>query len=93
MRYRDIEYGQRLVVELDGRLFHDSAAARNNDFERDLDAAVDGRLTVRLSYQQVFDRPCQTAGKIAQILKQRGVEVYGHPCVPACAYPAVDLAA
>ncbi|WP_036420350.1 type IV toxin-antitoxin system AbiEi family antitoxin domain-containing protein [Mycobacterium sp. 360MFTsu5.1] len=93
VRYRDIEYGQRLVVELDGRLFHDSAAARNNDFERDLDAAVDGRLTVRLSYQQVFDRPCQTAGKIAQILKQRGVEVYGHPCGPACAYPAVDLAA
>lgn len=27
--YRDTEYGRRLVVELDGRLFHDSASARN----------------------------------------------------------------
>lgn len=48
--YRDTEYGQRLVVELDGRLFHDSASARNKDFERDLDAAADGLSPVRLSY-------------------------------------------
>ncbi|GAA2426390.1 hypothetical protein GCM10009856_41060 [Mycolicibacterium llatzerense] len=93
VRYRDIEYGQRLIVELDGRLFHDSAAARNNDFERDLDAAVDGRSTIRLSYQQVFDRPCQTAAKIAQILRQRGLAASGHRCGPGCEYGAVDLAA
>lgn len=93
VRYRDIEYGRRLVVELDGRLFHDSAAARNNDFERDLDAAVDGRSTVRLSYQQVFDRPCQTAAKIVLILRQRGVAVSGRPCGSGCGYTAVDLAA
>ncbi|MFL0241560.1 type IV toxin-antitoxin system AbiEi family antitoxin domain-containing protein [Mycobacterium sp. SMC-17] len=93
VRYRDIEYGQRLIVELDGRLFHDSVAARNNDFERDLDAAVDGRSTVRLSYQQVFDRPCQTAAKIAQILRRRGIAVVGHPCGPACPYAAAGLAA
>lgn len=93
VRYRDVEYGKRLVVELDGRLFHDSATARNNDIERDLDAAVDGRWTVRLSYQQVFDRPCQTATKIAQILRRRGIPVRGHPCGPGCGYPAADIAA
>ncbi|SHV51415.1 Uncharacterised protein [Mycobacteroides abscessus subsp. abscessus] len=93
VRYRDVEYGKRLAVELDGRLFHDSAVARNNDIERDLDAAVDGRSTVRLSYQQVFDRPCQTAAKIAQILRRRGIAVRGHPCGPGCGYPAADIAA
>ncbi|MEZ0050143.1 hypothetical protein ABIA30_001133 [Mycobacterium sp. MAA66] len=78
--YRDTEYGERLVVELDGRLFHDSASARNRDFERDLDAAVGGRSTVRLSYHQVFDRSCQTAAKIAQVLRQHGIAVNSHAC-------------
>ena len=44
------------------------------------DAAVDGRSTVRLSYGQVFDRPCQTAGKLAQVLQRHGMAVAGHPC-------------
>jgi hypothetical protein len=91
--YRDTEYGERLVVELDGRLFHDSASARNRDFERDLDAAVDGRSTVRLTYHQVFDRSCQTAAKITQVLRQRGIAVSGHACGPGCDYSGFDLAA
>lgn len=91
--YRDTEYGRRLVVELDGRLFHDSASARNKDFERDLDAAVDGRSTVRLSYQQVLDRPCRTAVKIAQVMQRHGIEVGGHSCGPGCQFSPLDLAA
>lgn len=91
--YRDTEYGQRLVVELDGRPFHDSASARNKDFERDLDAAVDGRSTVRLSYRQVFDRPCRTAAKIAQVLQRHGIKVSGHGCGPGCEFARLDLAA
>lgn len=91
--YRDSEYGERLVVELDSRLFHDSVAARNQDFERDLDAAVDGRSTVRLSYAQVFDRPCQTAGKIAAVLQRDRIEVSGRPCGPACGFELLDRAA
>lgn len=71
--YRDAEYAGSLVVELDGRLFHDSATARERDFERDLDAAVDGRSTVRLSYGQVFDRPCSTADKIGALLRRHGL--------------------
>ncbi|MGV0812247.1 type IV toxin-antitoxin system AbiEi family antitoxin domain-containing protein [Mycolicibacterium boenickei] len=91
--YRDVEYGQRLVVELDGRPFHDSVLARNKDFERDLDAAVEGRSTVRLSYRQVFDRPCRTAAKIAQVLRRHGIAVSGHACGPGCEFTRFELAA
>ncbi|OBB21274.1 hypothetical protein A5761_04050 [Mycolicibacterium setense] len=91
--YRDAEYGERLVVELDGRVFHDSATRRDADFERDLDAAVDGRSTVRLSYGQVFDRPCQTAAKIALVLQRYGIAVSGHPCGPGCEFTRLDRAA
>lgn len=91
--YRDAQYGEQLIVELDGRVFHDSATRRDADFERDLDAAVDGRSTVRLSYGQVFDRPCQTASKIAQVLRRYGITVAGHPCGPGCAFTRLDRAA
>ncbi|OMC40749.1 hypothetical protein A5740_23565 [Mycobacterium sp. GA-1841] len=91
--YRDVEYGQRLVIELDGLLFHNTASARSRDSERDLDAAVDGRSTVRLSYRQVFDRPCRTAGKIAQVMRRHGITVNGHACGPHCEFGRVELAA
>ncbi|WP_301122315.1 type IV toxin-antitoxin system AbiEi family antitoxin domain-containing protein [Mycolicibacterium fortuitum] len=91
--YRDAEYSERLIVELDGRVHHDSTPRRDADFERDLDAAADGRSTVRLSYGQVFDRPCQTAGKIAQVLQQYGIAVAGHPCGPRCEFDRLDRAA
>lgn len=71
--YRDVEYRhERVVVELDGRLFHDSARARDRDLDRDLDAAVDGKVTVRLGWGQVFDRPCATARRVGRLRRQRG---------------------
>ncbi|MUL82043.1 MULTISPECIES: type IV toxin-antitoxin system AbiEi family antitoxin domain-containing protein [unclassified Mycolicibacterium] len=91
--YRDAEYSEQLVVELDGRMYHDSATRRDADFDRDLDAAVDGRSTVRLSYGQVFDRPCQTAGKIAQVLQRHGIAALGRPCGPDCGFARLDRAA
>lgn len=91
--YRDAEYGSRVVVELDGRLFHDSPTARDADMERDLDAAIDGRTTVRLSWGQVFDRPCQTAAKLAQVLEAHGVGTGAHPCGPGCPVVRADQAA
>ena len=69
--YRDVDYG-RLIVELDGRLFHDSTEQRDRDFERDLDAALDGRRTVRLSWGQVYGRSCSTAGKLGALLQVHG---------------------
>lgn len=60
------------VVELDGRLFHDTPTARDRDMERDLDAAIEREHTVRLGYTQVFDRPCGTAKKMGRLLVTRG---------------------
>jgi hypothetical protein len=89
MVYRDNEYDVGLFVELDGRFFHDTARQRDLDFERDLDAAIDGRDTRRLSYGQVVGRPCSTAGKIARLLSGRGWQGRPLPCGPGCVAPAV----
>jgi hypothetical protein len=91
--YRDAEYAGQLVVELDGRAYHDTVSARDVDFERDLDAAIEGRSTVRLSYGQVFGRPCQTAAKLARILRRHGIAVDGRPCGPGCEFARLDRAA
>ena len=81
--YRDASYGERLV-ELDGRLWHDTAEQRDRDFERDLDAAVAGMETVRLTWGQVFDRPCSTAAKLSRLLMLDGWSS-ARPCSPGCA--------
>ena len=71
--YRDVVYHrQSLVVELDGRVFHDHQRARDADLERDLDAAVDRLTTVRIGWGQAVGRPCSTARKIGLILRQLG---------------------
>jgi hypothetical protein len=82
--YRDHEYDVGQVVELDGRLFHDSARQRDRDLERDLDTALDGKDTRRLGWGQVFDRPCSTAGKVATLLVRRGWTGTPQPCGPEC---------
>jgi hypothetical protein len=83
--FRDVEYRRYgLLVELDGRLFHDNAAARDRDLDRDLDAAVAGRHTVRLGWGQVYDRGCLTAVRIGALLQARGWAGRPRTC-PACA--------
>jgi hypothetical protein len=80
--YRDVDY-DGLVVELDGRLFHDSAHARDLDLERDLDAAVGGAETIRLGYGQVFERGCATAARLGTVLRRRGWDGQPASC-PDC---------
>ncbi len=72
--YRDVVYRAfGLIVELDGRAFHDSVASWNAGHERDLDAAVaDVGRTVRLSYVQVFGGACATAARIGALLQRGG---------------------
>ena len=83
--YRDVDYVDHdLHVELDGRLFHDNAEGRDRDLDRDLDAYVEGWLTVRLGWGQVFGRPCATAERIGMLLQQRGWGGFVLPC-PECA--------
>lgn len=83
--YRDVEYDEfSVVVELDGRLFHDNAIARDDDLDRDLNAAVERKVTLRLGWGQVFARPCLTAARIGEVLQQRGWtgEVLACPLCP-----------
>ena len=82
---RDIDDAPlRLLVELDGRLFHDSAGQRDLDLDRDLDAVVDGRSTVRLGWGQVFERPCYTAARISALLLRSGWTGRPQRCGPGC---------
>lgn len=85
--YRDVDYRDfGLVVELNGRLFHDNALDHDRDLERDLDVAAGGRATVRLGWGQVFGRPCTTAVKVGRMLQARGWGGSTVAC-PACAGP------
>jgi hypothetical protein len=83
---RDVAYERfGLEVELDGRLFHDSAGQRDRDLERDFDAAVAGVGTVRLGWGQVLDRPCHTAVRLARLLHRGGWPGLPKACGAACA--------
>lgn len=71
--YRDTtldELGR--IIELDGRIGHSSTSERDADFERDLDAALDDRETLRLGWGQVYVRPCVTAAKLYVLLRKLG---------------------
>lgn len=86
--YRDVTYEAfQLIVELDGRAFHDDAGSYDRDAERDLDAVVDSdQLTVRLTYGQVFRTGCATVRKIGALLAARGWAgaIAACPDCPAC---------
>jgi len=82
--FRDVDYDELgVVVELDGRLFHESAHARDVDMDRDLEAAADGSETLRISFGQVFERACATAGLVAAVLHRRGWQGELRTC-PEC---------
>jgi hypothetical protein len=83
--YRDVLYRRyATVVELDGHAFHGSAYARDRDRERDLVAAAEtDLLTVRLTYGQVFGKPCRTAEQVGAVLHRRGWPGRPSPC-PDC---------
>lgn len=86
--YRDVDHGDYgLLVELDGRAFHDNAAARDRDSARDLTSAVTSSLsTVRLTYGQVFRDGCATIAQIATLLERGGWPGPYVPC-PNCPGP------
>lgn len=79
----------RQVVELDGRAFHQGAARRDADLERDLDAATAGLGTTRLGWGQVYDRSCVTAGKLGALLASRGWAGQPRACSSSCLAPAI----
>lgn len=84
--YRDVlheEFG--VVVELDGYAWHHDPVERAADMSRDLDAAADGLLTVRLGWRHAHDEACHTAARLARVLHQRGWRGQPRACGPRCA--------
>ncbi|MEU0312265.1 hypothetical protein [Nocardioides sp. NPDC006273] len=84
--FRDVEYeAYGLVVELDGRLNHESWRAQGRDADRDLDdSALGGRLTARVRWPQVFETQCRTACRVSQLLHQRGWQEDPMKCGDKC---------
>ena len=72
--YRDADHlAYGVVVELDGRQFHDSPRARADDLDRDLDTvAADGGVTLRIGWRQVTRDACRTAVRVGRVLQRRG---------------------
>ncbi|QIK68068.1 type IV toxin-antitoxin system AbiEi family antitoxin domain-containing protein [Nocardioides sp. HDW12B] len=89
--YRDVLYllaGRLLVLELDGRGFHQSARQRDRDLERDLLARIEhGAETARLGWGQCAGRPCRTAGMVGVLLRRMGWTGRVHGCRPGCEAP------
>ena len=82
--YRDVGYvAVGVVVELDGRLGHEAPTDRWKDLERDLDAVVQGDVTVRAGWGLVLD-PCRLAAAMVRILLARGWTGLPHGCGPGC---------
>jgi very-short-patch-repair endonuclease len=80
--YRDVDHPTLgVVVELDGRAFHDTAAGRDGDALRDLETiATDGRITVRLTWAMVVQDGCRTMAHVAAVLRRRGWSGRLTPC-------------
>jgi hypothetical protein len=70
---QDLPYPeQRLVVELDGRTFHEGDRADEDAFRDLAEMSVNGLPTLRLTYGLVFRTPCRTARLLAEVLQARG---------------------
>jgi hypothetical protein len=60
-----------LVIELDGREAH-PAWFRWADIRRDNANAATGQVTLRYGWDDVTERPCQTALEVAATLREHG---------------------
>ncbi|MFT4263887.1 MAG: type IV toxin-antitoxin system AbiEi family antitoxin domain-containing protein [Nocardioides sp.] len=82
---RDLAYEELgLVVELDGRLNHESWKAGQRDAARDLADLASGRSVLRLRWRQVMEEPCETAYALASALWARGWRTPPTGCGPDC---------
>lgn len=85
LTYQDVHYrGQGIVVELDGRAFHDAPRDRDRDALRDLaELSRSDLITTRVTYGLVFGDACRTAVLIGGLLRRRGWTGRMRIC-PAC---------
>jgi very-short-patch-repair endonuclease len=69
----------RLIIELDGRLGHDTAADAFRDMHRDNAHALDGRTVLRFGWHDVQTRACAVARVVAAALRV-GIARCGDAC-------------
>lgn len=62
---------ERVVVELDGRAFHDTPDAFERDRERDADLAAAGFVTVRITHRRLSSDPKREMERLRTILVAR----------------------
>jgi hypothetical protein len=83
--FRDRYYaGFGLVVELDGRRYHDEER-RDADRRRDNDVAATAGATLRYEWADIARDPCRTAAQVHQALRHRGYVGSLTSCSPTCA--------
>jgi hypothetical protein len=81
---RDRAYAKyRLLVELDGRQFHDEER-RQDDQDRDNHAAATGNATLRYGWRDVTLGACESAAQLFAALRQRGYQGEISRCSPGC---------
>ena len=86
--YRDVLYErERVVVELDGRLGHETESDMLRDQFRDNRATLSGNATLRFGWLAVAGHTCLTAGQVAHLLRLHGWRGQPRLCGPSCALP------
>jgi hypothetical protein len=82
--YLDILYAEfGLALELDGLVAH-PAESRWLDMRRDNYFAGSGIITMRYCWADITGRPCEVAGEVARVLRQRGWTGTLRSCGPNC---------
>jgi len=84
--YRDARYERfGLLIELDGRIGHELNGEKWDDQDRDLLAATEEMLTLRLGWRHSERTPCRTAGRLALVFRSRGWRGTPRRCGTDCA--------
>jgi hypothetical protein len=82
--FRDRHYAAwGLVVELDGRRYHDTQR-RDHDRRRDNAVTAQAGGTLRYDWDDVTRASCRTAAQVHQALRRRGYPAPLALCSPAC---------
>ena len=63
--------GGWLILECDSRAFHSEWSVQRNDRRRDLEAARQGYLTLRVIAEDVFSRPDAVREAVAALIRAR----------------------
>jgi very-short-patch-repair endonuclease len=89
-QYLDAFYEEyQVAVELDGGVAH-PAETRWRDIRRDNAGAAEGILTLRYSYADVTERPCEVAAEVGRVLQSRGWPGLPHRCGQSCTLAKPD---